>query len=59
MPCGAGYMDYEDGGSLLHDVIPTKESSDCCDAKIYRPTSEWARCLECGKMCDVIESDEL
>ncbi len=37
----------------IQDVVSKKYLSDCCDAPVYMPTSEWARCLECKEMCDV------
>lgn len=31
--------------------------SNCCSGKVYAPTDEWARCLWCLEMCDVVEME--
>lgn len=30
--------------------------SDCCSAKVYAPTNDWAICLDCKEHCDVVEN---
>lgn len=39
----------------IQDVIPNDRFSNCCGAKVYQPTPEWAMCLSCKEYCDTYE----
>lgn len=53
-PSGAGYMDYEDVGLLIHDLDNCEmiTLSDCCDRKV---TAISQRCTSCLRQCDTYQ----
>lgn len=35
-----------------------KKVSDCCSARIYEPTKDWAKCLNCMRYCNLENADD-
>lgn len=43
---------------LIDDVMGAPNvMSNCCSDNVYAPTKEWARCMMCLEMCDVVEAE--
>ncbi len=38
---------------LLNDITTSGESN-CCGAKVYSPSDEWAWCTGCNEYCDIV-----
>lgn len=33
-------------------------ASNCCGAKVYSPSGDWAICTDCKEYCEVVEDEE-
>jgi hypothetical protein len=42
---------------LLSDVISDDKVSNCCGAKVYAPTDDWAICMDCKEHCDAVSEE--
>ncbi len=51
--------DEEKAFELLEDVTaPHIIMSNCCSGRVYMPSDEWARCMTCLEMCDIVTIEE-
>lgn len=49
-------MDNDKAQEHISDV--TGEGvSNCCGAKVYSPSGDWAICFDCKEHCDIVEEE--